>query len=218
MVSSSDMNVFLCAIVKGVFFSLKAFPYEPSFAPNMMSTSGRTCGTPSVSLYKKLTASSEGKQAKVRTLPTPYDIPPQVFIKKLAQYVKDNIDHVTPPSWAAYAKTGTFASRQPQNSDWWFTRCASLLRKTYIQGPIGVERLRAQYGGRKDQGTRPEHTGKGAGGNIRKIFQQLESAGLVENVKGQGRMLTSEGRRLLDTLATEMKTELEKKKPALAKY
>lgn len=183
-----------------------------------MSTSGRTCGTPSVSLYKKLTASSEGKQAKVRTLPTPYDIPPQVFIKKLAQYVKDNIDHVTPPSWAAYAKTGTFASRQPQNSDWWFTRCASLLRKTYIQGPIGVERLRAQYGGRKDQGTRPEHTGKGAGGNIRKIFQQLESAGLVENVKEQGRMLTSEGRRLLDTLATEMKTELEKKKPALAKY
>ena len=151
-------------------------------------------------------------------MPTPYDIPPQVFIEKLAQYVKDNIDQVTPPSWAPYAKTGTFTARQPQNSNWWFTRCASLLRKIYLKGPIGVERLRAQYSGRKDQGTRPEHVRKGAGGNIRKIFQQLEAAGLVENIKGQGRVLTSEGRRLLDTIATEMKTDLEKKTPALARY
>lgn len=87
-----------------------------------------------------------------------------------------------------------------------------------MKGPIGVERLRAQYGGRKDRGVRPEHSGKGAGGNIRKIFQQLEAAGLVENIKGHGRVLTSEGRRLLDTLATELKTELEKKVPELAKY
>lgn len=151
-------------------------------------------------------------------MPTPYDIPPQLFIAKLARYVRENIDQVTPPPWAPYAKTGTFAIRQPQNSNWWFTRCASLLRKTYMKGPIGVERLRAQYGGRKDQGTRPEHVGKGAGGNIRKIFQQLEAAGLVENIKGRGRVLTSEGRRLLDTIATEMKTELEKKKPELARY
>jgi len=151
-------------------------------------------------------------------LPTPYDVPAQIFINKLAQYIKDNIDHVTPPSWAPYVKTGSYATRQPQNQGWWYTRCASLLRKTYMNAPIGVERLRAKYAGRKDRGVRPEHVRKGAGSNIRKLFQQLEEAGLVENVKGQGRVLTSEGRRLLDTMATEIKKELEKKIPELAKY
>ena len=151
-------------------------------------------------------------------MPTPYDVPAQIFIEKLARYVRENIDHVSPPQWAPYAKTRSSATQKPQNPDWWYTRCASLLRKAYIKGPIGVERLRAQYGGRKDRGVRPEHSTKGAGGNIRKIFQQLEAAGLVENMKGRGRVLTSDGRRLLDTVATELKTELEKKVPELAKY
>ena len=151
-------------------------------------------------------------------MPTPYDVPAQIFIEKLTRYVKDNIDQVTPPPWAHYAKTGSFATRQPQDPDWWFTRCASILRKTYTRGPIGVERLRAQYGGRKDGGVRPEHVKKGAGSNIRKVFQQLEAAGLVESLKGQGRVLSSEGRRLLDTIATELKVELQKKIPELAKY
>jgi len=151
-------------------------------------------------------------------LPTPYDVPAQIFIKKLAQYIKDNIDQVTPPPWAPYVKIGTYANHQPQNPDWWYTRCASLLRKTYMYGPIGVERLRTKYAGRKDMGVRPEHVRKGAGSNIRKLFQQLEAAGLVENVKGRGRILTNEGRRLLDTIATEIKKEVEKKVPELAKY
>jgi small subunit ribosomal protein S19e len=151
-------------------------------------------------------------------LPTPYDIPSQTFIKKLAQYIKNNIDQVIQPPWAPYVKTGAYTTQQPQNPDWWYIRCASLLRKTYMKGPIGVERLRAQYGGRKDRGTRPEHVKKGGGGSIRKLFHQLEAAGLIENVKGQGRVLTNEGRRLLDTIATEIKAELEKTVPELAKY
>ena len=151
-------------------------------------------------------------------MPTPYDVPTQKFILELAQYIKNNIDQIDPPQWTAYAKTSTYTVQQPQNQDWWYTRCASLLRKTYMQGPIGVERLRAQYSGRKDLGVRPEHVRKGAGSNIRKIFQQLEVAGLVENVKGRGRVLTSEGRRLLDTIATNIKAELEKEIPELAKY
>ena len=151
-------------------------------------------------------------------MPTPYDVPVQIFIEKLAQYIRDNIDHVSPPDWAPYVKTGVYTTRPPQNPDWWYTRCASLLRKTYMIGPIGIERLRAQYGGRKDRGVRKEHVRKGAGSNIRKLFQQLEAAGLVENSKGHGRALTSEGRKLLDTIATELKRELEKSIPELAKY
>ncbi len=151
-------------------------------------------------------------------MPTPYDVPAQIFIEKLARFVRENIDQVSPPQWSSYAKTGAFTLRQPQDPNWWYTRCASLMRKTYLKGPIGIERLRAQYGGRKDRGVRKEHVMKGAGSNIRKIFQQLENAGLVENLKGQGRVLTSEGRKLLDTLATELKKELERSTPELAKY
>ena len=151
-------------------------------------------------------------------MPTPYDVPPQLFINKLAQYIKNNVDQVTPPHWTPYAKTGSFAAKQPQDPNWWYTRCASLLRKTYLKGPIGIERLRAQYSGRKDCGTHPEHVRKGAGSNIRKLFQQLEASGLIETRKGQGRVLTNEGRRLLDTIATEIKTDLEKSMPELKKY
>ncbi len=151
-------------------------------------------------------------------MPTPYDIPPQIYIRKLAQYLKDNLDQITPPSWAPFAKTSTHTTKPPQDPNWWYVRAASLLRKTYIMAPIGTERLRAQYSGRSDQGTRPEHVKKGSGGIIRKIFQQLETAGLVETAKGKGRILTSEGRRLMDTIATEIKAELEKEITELAKY
>jgi small subunit ribosomal protein S19e len=144
-------------------------------------------------------------------LPTPYDVPASTFIKKLAQYLKDNIDEVKPPPWAAFAKTGAHAERPPQNADWWYIRCASLLRKTYMKGPIGIEHLRSEYGGRKDRGAKPEHTRKGGGSSIRKALQQLEAAGLIETVKGEGRIVSREGRRLLDTLATEILAEMKKK-------
>jgi len=151
-------------------------------------------------------------------LPTPYDVPPAILIERLAKYLKDNVDAVRPPEWALYVKTGVHKERPPQNSDWWYIRCASLLRKVYVKGPIGVEHLRAEYGGRKDRGVKPEHTRKGSGAIIRKALQQLEEAGLVETVKGEGRIVTPEGRSLLDSLSTEIKRELEKNIPELRKY
>jgi small subunit ribosomal protein S19e len=80
-----------------------------------------------------------------------------------------------------------------------------------MKGPIGVTHLRAQYGGRKDRGARPEHTRMGGGAIIRKALQQLESAGLVESSGNEGRVLTKEGRQLLDSLSTEIMEKLEKK-------
>ncbi|MCD6470077.1 30S ribosomal protein S19e [Candidatus Bathyarchaeota archaeon] len=151
-------------------------------------------------------------------MPTPYDVPPAILIERLAKYLKDNVDAVRPPEWALYVKTGVHKERPPQNSDWWYIRCASLLRKVYVKGPIGVEHLRAEYGGRKDRGVKPEHTRKGSGAIIRKALQQLEEAGLVETVKGEGRIVTPKGRSLLDSLSTEIKRELEKNIPELRKY
>ncbi len=151
-------------------------------------------------------------------MPTPYEAPANLLIKRLAHYLKDEIDTVTPPSWASVVKTSSHAQRPPQNADWWFTRCASILRKVYLKGPIGIQRLRAEYGGRKDRGVRPEHARKGSGTIVRKALQQLEEAKLVESSGNRGKVVTKKGRSLLDRLSTEIKKELEKQLPELKKY
>jgi len=151
-------------------------------------------------------------------LPTPYDVPASEFIPRLTKHIKDNVDQIQPPAWSSVVKTSTHTQLQPQSPDWWFTRAASILRKVYIDGPVGIEHLRADYGGRKSLGVRRQHTRKGGGSNIRKILQQLEAAGLVEKAKTNGRVLTKEGRRMLDKVAAEAKEELEKTMPEIKKY
>jgi len=149
---------------------------------------------------------------------TPYDVPASKLIEKLAKYLKENVDLVTPPPWASIVKTGTHVEKQPQNPDWWYIRCASLLRKIYVHGPIGTERLKAAYGGRKDYGVKPEHATKAGGSVIRKALQQLEAAGLIEKFQTHGRRVTKEGRRLLEELSEDLMKELVKKAPELEKY
>lgn len=151
-------------------------------------------------------------------MPTPYDVPTSTLIKKLATYLKENVDEIVPPQWASFVKTGSHAFRRPENPEWWLIRCASLLRKIYLKGPIGIMRLRSEYGGRLDRGMRPEHVRKGGGSIVRKALQQLEAAGLVTSFKNRGRILTKEGRQLVDRLCTEVKEELEESVPALKKY
>ncbi|MEM4976285.1 MAG: 40S ribosomal protein S19, partial [Desulfurococcaceae archaeon] len=55
------------------------------------------------------------------------------------------------------------------------------------------------------------------GNAIRKILQQLERAQLVRRTK-EGRILTPQGRALLDRIALEVMLELAKENPELAKY
>jgi len=64
--------------------------------------------------------------------------------------------------------------KTPQNPEWWFTRCASLLRKIYLKGPIGIEHLRSEYGGRIDRGVKPEHARRSGGSIIRKAYSNLK--------------------------------------------
>jgi len=151
-------------------------------------------------------------------LPTPYDVPASVLIERLTNHLKDEVDEINPPAWSSFAKTGVYAQRPPRNPDWWFVRCASILRKIYVKGPIGIELLRQEYGGRADRGARPEHACKGGGAIIRNALQQLQTAGLIKPQKNEGRVVTSEGRQLLDRLSTELKRNLEKTLPELAKY
>jgi len=145
-------------------------------------------------------------------------VPPRVFIEELARYLKENVEEVRPPEWAMYAKTGSHKERVPDDPDWWYKRCASLLRKLYLYGPVGIERLRTAYGGRKDLGLKREHFRKAGGSAIRKALQQLEAAGLVTKIEGRGRVLTPKGRSLLDRLAYRIFRQIAIEKPELKKY
>ena len=148
---------------------------------------------------------------------TAYDVPPDKLIKKIAEKLKqDKI--FTPPEWARFVKTGPHAEKPPMEPDWWYTRCASILRKIYIKKCIGIERLRAEYGGKKDKGSKPYHAVKGSGSIVRKALQQLESAGYVTKIRGKGRVITPKGQSFVDNTAHEVKLELEKEIPELSKY
>lgn len=161
----------------------------------------------------------QGKPKKeTANLTTPYDVPAQKLIDKLAKYLKENVDQVQPPTWAAIAKTGSHVEKQPQNPDWWYTRSASILRKIYAHEPIGLEKLRADYGGRKGFSVKPNHASKAGGSNIRKILQQLELAGLIQTAKPQGRKMAPKGRKLLQEVAEDLQKEIVKIAPELSKY
>jgi small subunit ribosomal protein S19e len=78
--------------------------------------------------------------------------------------------------------------------------------------------LRKEYGGRKSKGTIGKHKSPGGGAIVRHALQQLERAGLVQTIAGKGRVLTGEGRSVLDRLSFEVKKQLEKSIPKLEKY
>ncbi len=147
---------------------------------------------------------------------TVYDVPADIFINSVAQKLK-NDNKVKAPVWAQFAKTGAHKELSPDNADWWFVRCASILRRVYIDGPIGISRLRSFYGGKHRNGVRPAHFSKGSGSVAREALQQLEKAGFIKAQK-TGRTVSPQGQSFIDNAANEVKTELIKTNPALAKY
>ncbi len=147
---------------------------------------------------------------------TAYDVPAANIIAKLAEELKKN-ENIKPPEWVNHVKTGVHKELPPVDADWWFTRCAAVLRTVYMEGPIGVERLRSVYGGKKDRGSNPYHKAKGSGSIARKIAQQLEDAGFVRKLK-TGRIIAPAGQSLLDNAAYAIKDELLEDIPELAKY
>jgi small subunit ribosomal protein S19e len=161
---------------------------------------------------------SEGKTKDKSNLTTPHDVPASKFIDRLAKYLRENVDEVQPLPWAAFAKTGMHVEKQPQDPNWWYTRSASILRKVYIYGPVGLEKLRAEYGGRKNRGSKPDRVKKAGGSGIRKTLQQLEAAGLIQTAKPKGRIMSPKGRKLLQEVAGDLSKEMVKTVPELKKY
>jgi small subunit ribosomal protein S19e len=133
---------------------------------------------------------------------TVYDVPPDHIIRRAAEELRKRKE-IVPPAWAAFAKTGVHKEMPPEDPDWWFTRAAAVLRRVYIDGPLGVERMRSFYGGNKNRGSKPNAFRKGSGSILRKSLQQLETAGLIIHDK-TGRRVSPEGMKFLDNLSQDV--------------
>jgi len=148
---------------------------------------------------------------------TLYDVPADALIEELADRLADRIEE---PDWMNFAKTGADKELPPQNDDFWYVRAGSLLRKVSVSGPVGVDRLATQYGGKK-RGTNRYRVAKarsetGSKKVIRTILQQLEEEGLVETAQGEGRRVTDDGRSFLDNAADAVMDDLDR--PELERY
>src|SRR3990167_10669987 len=105
------------------------------------------------------------------------------LVTKMSVQLKE---HVEMNEWEKFVKTGMSRERQPEQADWYYLRSASVLRKIYNDGPVGVEKLRSYYGGLHRRGHKPAHFAKGGGKILPAILQQLESAGYVRKEKKGG--------------------------------
>lgn len=135
---------------------------------------------------------------------TTRDVPVNKLLEKAAEELK-NIEAISPHKLSAIVKSGVCCERPPVQTNFWHIRSAALLRKIYLNGPVGVERLRNAFGKRKRRGHKPAHHKKAGGKFIRLMIQQLEQAKLVKKGKGKtGRIVTKEGKKFLDNISKNL--------------
>ena len=146
-----------------------------------------------------------------------YDVPADELISKLTEVLKS--EEIDIPTWAMFVKTGAHADKPPQKPDWWYTRCASILRKIYLQGPLTVNDLRTIYGnGKRKMYYGARHHKDASGAIIRNAIHGLEKLGYLEKVEKKGSVVTRQGMQKLDKLSTEILNELIKIRPELKIY
>lgn len=143
------------------------------------------------------------------------DLSAQEFISAFAQYLKKN-NLVERPTWADYAKTGTSIhcidlgnELAPLDEDYLYVKVASLARKIYLRPHTGVRLLSHIYGGLKRGNCASESHASTGTKAIRWGLQQLEKQKYIKkDKKGNGlkinsRIISDEGRRTLNRIATE---------------
>lgn len=133
-----------------------------------------------------------------------YQVRPNKLINTLSEKLKE-YDSIRPPEGSKYWKTAFYKEKAPVDSEnFWYIRCASLLRKVRKFGPIGVNRLRKKYGGKYIQKRGKKKAAKASGKIIRVALQQLEDANLLVLKEREGRVCTPDGVSLLERTAYEI--------------
>ena len=92
-----------------------------------------------------------------------YDVYQIDLINAVAEKLK-KIPGIIPPEQSRFWKTASFKEKAPiDQENFWYVRCASLLRKLYVRHEIGVNKLRKEYGGRDRNHVQKKHKKPGSG-------------------------------------------------------
>jgi small subunit ribosomal protein S19e len=148
---------------------------------------------------------------------TAFDVPAEKLIPRIAEELK-KVETISPPDWAAFVKTGRHREKSPVSNDWWHVRTAAVLRKIYVEGPIGTTHLAAMFGGKADRGSKPNRAVRGSRSISRMTVQQLEKSQLVQKQKDGGRVVTAKARKMIDGMSTQILKEMAAQNPELTKY
>lgn len=132
-----------------------------------------------------------------------FDVKGSQLVSVAAQKLKDKIKK---PDYINYVKSGANKERPPMDPDFWYVRTASVLRQVYVNGPVGVSRLRTRYGGGKIHTVHRHHHQQAGGSIIRDAMVALESINYVKKTK-KGRVITPQGKSFLDKVSKEIRNE-----------
>ena len=122
------------------------------------------------------------------------------FVKALARHFKQE-GKLFVPRCTEIVKTSHGRERAPQNEDWYYIRCAAVLRALYLRPGQGYGGLSKRFGIKKNRGSQPEITTRGARGLLHWACRSLEGLKLVTKGKESGHVVTKEGRKKADTIA-----------------
>jgi small subunit ribosomal protein S19e len=128
------------------------------------------------------------------------DVPANKWIKTMAAHLKQE-GKLFVPNCTELVKTSHGRERAPQNPDWYYYRCAAVLRRIYVRPGTGYGGLSKAFGKKKNNGSAPEHTVKASRGLLHWCCRSLEGLKLVAKGKTSGRVLTKEGKKKVDTVA-----------------
>lgn len=145
-----------------------------------------------------------------------HDVPADALIGRTANALRQ--EDIPPPAWIPFVKTGSHADKPPQDRQWWHIRCASILRRIYLRGPVGVNELRSYYGGGRPSRYGAAHHRYAGGAIVRNAIHGLEKLGYVKRAEKGGRVVTSQGMQKLDRLATDILNEMIAENPRLKIY
>ena len=128
------------------------------------------------------------------------DVRPLRWVKAMAQHLKQE-GKLFVPNCTEFMKTSHGRERAPQNPDWYFIRCASVLRAIYVRPGTGYGGMSKRFGIKKNRGSQPEITTRAARGLLHWCCRSLEGLKLIAKGKESGRVITKEGRKKSDTIA-----------------
>ncbi|RNF03981.1 putative ribosomal protein S19 [Trypanosoma rangeli] len=125
------------------------------------------------------------------------------WIKTCAKYLKQE-GKIMVPNCTEIVKTSHGRERAPQNPDWYYVRCAAVLRALYLRPGEGYGGLSKRFSIKKNRGSRPEITTRASRGLLHWSCKSLTKLGLVEKCTESGHRLTRRGRKVSDTLAFQV--------------